>query len=252
MQFVRKDEAVESTVPVYLEQRRDWGVAFQAIKKLMADGQDTAQVFRIMRALNAGAAKKNYEKMASTVTGGRIAFERGELVAQLASSSCVAAFAPGTVGAAYRDWLGATGFSADGLADISKLDRSDDGNHPYAWMSRRSRDLHDLWHVLTGYKAEEDFGEICLVAFSYAQTGGLGWAFIASISTLKFLSKSYGRAYAAAVWEAYRMGRNAKWLLGEDYAQVLNEPLSVARARLNLRTPTKYLAIRETVSAIDA
>jgi ubiquinone biosynthesis protein COQ4 len=35
--------------------------------------------------------------------------------------------------------------------------------------------VHDIWHVLTGYRRDA-LGEACLVAFSYAQTRGLGWA----------------------------------------------------------------------------
>ncbi|RYD17889.1 MAG: ubiquinone biosynthesis protein, partial [Lysobacteraceae bacterium] len=42
--------------------RRDWRTAFDAIKKLLANGDDTTQVFRIMRALNVGNAPMNYAR----------------------------------------------------------------------------------------------------------------------------------------------------------------------------------------------
>lgn len=32
--------------------RRDWRTAFDALRKLLANGDDTGQVFRIMRSLN--------------------------------------------------------------------------------------------------------------------------------------------------------------------------------------------------------
>ena len=38
---------------------------------------------------------------------------------------------------------------------------------------------------MTGYRADESLGEAALVAFSYAQTGGLGWAFIAVAAALR-------------------------------------------------------------------
>ena len=53
-----------------------------------------------------------------------------------------------------------------------------DQQHPYAWFFRRVRDLHDVWHVLTGY-GRDALGEMCLVTFSFQETHGLGWALIA-------------------------------------------------------------------------
>src|SRR3546814_3863076 len=104
------------------------------------------------------------------------AYERVELAQRFTDKAWIAQFAPGTVGAAYREFLETTGYSADGLAEVSKIIREDELAHPYAWFGRRTRDVHDIWHVMTGYKADESLGEACLVAFSYAQVGGLGWA----------------------------------------------------------------------------
>ena len=60
--------------------------------------------------------------------------------------------------------------SAQGLADISaRINGRNLILHPYAWMGRRTRDSHDIWHVLSGYHRDA-LGEACLVAFSYAQT----------------------------------------------------------------------------------
>lgn len=221
--------------------RRDWRTAFDAIRKLLANGDDTAQVFRIMRALNVGNAPMNYARLIATEEGGRIAYDQVELAERLADKGFVAQFAPGTVGAAYRDWLAETGYSADGLAQVSKINREEDMPHPYAWMGRRVRDSHDIWHVLTGYKADESLGEACLVAFSYAQVGGLGWAFIAGAASLKSLKVTGNRLFAKAVWEGYRHGKKAKWISGEDYLPLLDEPIEAARARLGIATPHAYL-----------
>src|SRR3546814_13526122 len=114
------------------------------------------------------------------------------------SSDLIAQFAPGTVGAAYREFLETTGYSADGLAEVSKIIREDELAHPYAWFGRRTRDVHDIWHVMTGYKADESLGEACLVAFSYAQVGGLGWAWIAGAASLKSLQVTGDRT--SVVW----------------------------------------------------
>ncbi|KAK0350233.1 hypothetical protein LTR94_029856, partial [Friedmanniomyces endolithicus] len=150
--------------------RRDWRTAFDAVRRLMADADDTTQVFRIMRALNVGNAPQNYARLIATEKGGRIAYDRIELAQRFSDPAFVASFAPGTVGAAYRHFLESTGYSADGLVEVSKLEGDPEGfDHPYTWMGRRIRDTHDIWHVLTGYQADEPMGEAALVAFSFAQ-----------------------------------------------------------------------------------
>jgi ubiquinone biosynthesis protein COQ4 len=220
--------------------RRDWRTAFEAIRKLLANGDDTTQVFRIMRALNVGNAPMNYAKLIATAEGGRMAYERVELAQRLVDKAYVAQFSPGTVGAAYRHFLETTGYSAEGLAEVSRVNREEDMLHPYAWFGRRVRDTHDIWHVLTGYKADESLGEASLVAFSYAQVGGLGWALIGGAAAFKSLSVTGNTLFARAVWEGYRNGRKAKWISGEDYEKLLHEPIDAARARLGIVTPVAY------------
>jgi ubiquinone biosynthesis protein COQ4 len=221
--------------------RRDWRTAFEAIRKLLANGDDTTQVFRIMKALNVGNSEKNYARLIATEQGGRLAYDRLELTQRFTDRAWVAQFAPGTVGAAYRHFLETTGYSADGLAEVSKVIREDELAHPYGWFGRRIRDIHDIWHVLTGYKADESLGEACLVAFSYAQVGGLGWAWIGGAAALKSLKVTGNTLFARAVWEGYRNGRKARWLAGEDYEALMAEPIEAARARLGIRKPVAYL-----------
>ena len=220
--------------------RRDWKTAFEAIRKLLANGDDTTQVFRIMRALNVGAGPQGYARMISTTQGGRLATEQVELAQRLSDRAWIDTFAPGTVGAAYRHFLDTTGYSADGLVEVSKINKEEDLQHPYAWYGRRTRDVHDLWHVLTGYQADESLGEAALVAFSFAQLGGLGWAFIASAASLKSLKVTGNRLFARAVWEGYRHGRKAKWLVGEDYEALMAEPIEAVPRRLNIQEPVLY------------
>lgn len=231
-------------------EKREWGVAFRAVRKLLADPQDTPQVFIIMRALNAGEAPKNFRKLMQTPEGPRLAYERVELASQrFSDAEWLAQFGPGTVGAAYRGFLEATGFTAQGLADISNLEQREDLQpHPYAWLGRRTRDVHDIWHVLTGYSANEPGGEAGLVAFSYAQTGGLGWAAIALAAALRGIAAFKSLEVPAMIWEGYRNGRHAKWLLAEDYEALFAEPIAAARARLRIRTPGRYLALRERMA----
>jgi ubiquinone biosynthesis protein COQ4 len=241
-----------SAATVLANTKRDWRTAFRAVKTLLADPEDTVQVFKIMQALNAGTSAKNYRRLISTVEGGRIAYARVELVQELTDSAWLAQFAPGTVGAAYRAFLEKTGFSATGLEAVSKevhAERNEE--HPYAWFGRRERDIHDIWHVLTGYPANDPLGELCLVAFSYAQTKGLGWGFIALAGALKSLGEPNGSAVRAAVREGYRHGRAAHWLHNEDIEALFAEPLQDARERLNIDAPGKYRHAAAMLSGTD-
>jgi ubiquinone biosynthesis protein COQ4 len=229
-------------------ERKDWAEAFRAMRLLLSDPKDTVQVFRVMKALNGGTAARNYRRLLNTDEGGRIAYKREELVAKLTNREWLSQFAPGTVGAAYRAFLEHTGFSADGLEAINKEVKEDrEEAHPHAWFGRRERDIHDIWHTLTGYRADDPLGELCLVAFSYAQSKGLGWAFIAVMGSLKSLREPHSGAVLRAVWEGYRNGRNAHWLHNEDIDTLFAEPLDAARKRLNIPRPATYERAQERV-----
>jgi ubiquinone biosynthesis protein COQ4 len=114
--------------------------------------------------------------------------------------------------------------------------------HPVAWFGRRTRDVHDLWHVLAGY-GTDGLGEACLVAFSWPQTGGLGWAFIAAGAAVKSVTAPERHPYARAIWEGYRRGKSSLWLGQLDYAALLPQPLEAVRAGLGLAPPHVYDSI---------
>jgi ubiquinone biosynthesis protein COQ4 len=92
------------------------------LRRLLANGDDTVQVFRIMRALNADTSHRNYRRLIASLEGGRLAYERVELAPRLCDRSWIDSFPEGSVGAAYRDFLDRTGYSADGLAEVSVAD----------------------------------------------------------------------------------------------------------------------------------
>ena len=240
--------------PLNLNPRRDWKTAFHAMGQLLSDPNDTTQVFKIMRALNAGTAQKNYNRLLQTAQGGRLAYERLELIERLMNCEWLNQFAPGSVGAAYRAFLDKTGYSANGLAEIGNQVHGTTARieHPYAWFGRRMRDSHDIWHVLTGYQADDPLGELCLVAFTYAQTRGTGWGFIALMGALKSFREKGGKRVRTAVREGYRHGKEAAWLHSEDFEKLFAEPLEAARARLNIAKPEAYLRAKQAYGAMDA
>lgn len=218
--------------------------ALGALKKLIADKEDTAQVFEIMRALSGASIPKGYKKLLETPEGGRIAYRRTELAAVLDDHDALRKLPAGSVGRAYLAFVESEQLSAQGLANESAKVRDIDFEveHPMAWYGRRLRDVHDLWHVLTGY-GRDALGEASLVAFSYAQTKSLGFALIALAGAREIKRGMPGQPIYACVREAHRNGRAAAWLPGVDYEKLLAEPLEAARARLNIAPPATYRAI---------
>jgi ubiquinone biosynthesis protein COQ4 len=119
-----------------------------------------------------------------------------------------------------------------------------DAPHPVIWYSRRLRDVHDVWHVLTGYGTDA-LGEACVVSFSYGQTRNLGFAFIGLGAALEIQRENRRIPALRAVLQAWRIGRAARWLPALDYERLFAEPLEGVRERLGLRPPTVYDAVPE-------
>lgn len=223
--------------------------AFRAFRKLVRNKEDTAQVFEIMRALSGRSIGRGYNRMLKTMEGGRQAFLREELAHKLDDPVWLARFGPGTVGAAYREFREARGFTAESLADEArKVAPQVDAQHPVIWYSRRIRDIHDIWHVLTGYQTDA-LGEACVVAFSYAQTRNLGFAFIGWGAAREIQREARSVPARRAVWQAYRNGRAARWLPALDYEALFEQPLEAARMRLNIRQASVYDSVSTEILA---
>ncbi len=217
--------------------------AFRAFQKLIRDKEDTAQVFEIMRALTGRADANGYDRLLKTAEGGRQAFLRDELALKLDDPTWLGRFRAGTVGGEYRAFREARGFTADGLAEAGREVAPEiDAPHPVMWYSRRLRDVHDIWHVLTGYETDA-LGEACVVSFSYAQTGSLGFGFIGWGAAREIHRENRSIPARRAVLQAWSNGRRAQWLPGLDYEALFAEPLETARERLGIRPPTVYARV---------
>ena len=229
--------------------KRQWRIAFRALRRLLGNPDETGEVFEIMRALNPPATKRGYLRLIDNPAGARLAYERTELAGRLMDRDWLTSFAPDTVGAAYRDFVWSENLSAQGLVQESQRGlRAElvDAPSPIAWYGRRIRDVHDVWHILTGY-GRDPLGEACLVAFSYSQTRGLGWLMIALGAAVRGGSGVPGVRHA--IFEGFRHGRRSAWLPNVDYETLFTEPLEAARERLGIAPPLRY---RQVVARVRA
>ena len=223
--------------------------AWQHFRKLIADKEDTEQVFHIMAALRGrkyqGIARRFWE----TPKGKDILESKMRLVDMLDDHDSIKQFPQGTVGRCYVDFMEREGLSAAGLeAEYARFeDASINYDDVITRYGNRLRDTHDMLHILTGY-GRDALGEQCVLAFTYAQNRNLGVGFIAYAGGLEL---KYRVAKSAPIFrsvqEGYRIGNAAKNIVHEDIASLLREPLADARKRLGIAEPVTYKAAHEAM-----
>lgn len=224
--------------------------AWAHMQKLIADKEDTEQVFHIIEALNGRAFERNFWKFASRPAGQKLLQEKPYLPPLLDDHGWIRALPEGTVGRAYAEFMDREGLSAQGLVDESEKFRSKarEFDDDMMWYGNRLRDTHDLFHVLTGYNRDA-LGEASLLAFTYSQQPGLGVIFI-SFMGCRTIAKHAPKE--ARIMECFREGKRngaaAGKIIEQDIIALMHEPLDAARARLGIAKPVVY---RETLKLLS-
>ncbi len=230
------EHVAEPTAPVH--RLRDWPRAWHALRHLIDDPERTDQVFEIVRALSGDAFEHAYMRFAATPDGRRLLSERPSLLATLSDREALRAMPGGSLGRAYADFMESGNLQAGGLVEAEETanqrfddDRPTDPDREY--YGDRLRDMHDLWHVLTGYGRDEA-GESANLAFTLGQVWNLGIAAIVVASGLigpKDLSLHWQRY----LYRAWQRGRRAALLSAAPYEQLLPLPLEEVRRRLRIQ-----------------
>ena len=224
-------------------------LAMQALRRLIADPERTEDVFVILQHLSGDSLQRGYNRFAQVPA--RLPWLGHSMVEVLSDRDRLRGLPAGSLGRAYLEFVEREDLSADGLVEASEVGRGSedaavDGN---IWRyGERNRDTHDLWHVLTGY-GRDTFGEACLLGFTYAQTEDLGIGVIAFVGALKIAKETRRLGVIGAIWQGYRAGRRAAWLPGENWVDLLSEPLEALRTRLNIASPTRYREVRALITA---
>jgi ubiquinone biosynthesis protein COQ4 len=223
--------------------------AWQHFRKLIADKEDTEQVFHIIANLRGRKFQDIARGFWQTAKGKDLLESNTRLVDMLDDHDSIKQLPQGTVGRAYVDFMEREGLSAAGLeAEYARFeDASTNYDDVLTRYGDRLRDTHDMLHILTGY-GRDALGEQCVLAFTYAQNRNLGVGFIAYAGGLEL---KYRVAKSApimkAVHEGYRIGNAAKNIVHEDIAALLREPLVDARKRLGIAQPVAYRAAHEAM-----
>lgn len=215
--------------------------AVKNFRLLMKDKEDTSLVFKIYESLPSRNFMPRVEALALSEHGEYLRRTEPSLPEILDDHAELRKTPKGSLAHAYCDFMESEGLSAAGLvAESDKLGRPkyDD---LVQWFSERSRDTHDLFHVLTGY-GRDALGEQCVLLFTHGQspTQGhllIGYAGAANIRKMTWGSKA---PVMGAVMQAKRTGRGAPPMIEQPIRELLKQPIERVRTALNIPEPTKY------------
>jgi ubiquinone biosynthesis protein COQ4 len=215
--------------------------AIKNFRLLMKDKEDTSLVFKIYESLPSKDFLPRVEQLMLSEKGETLRASEPSLPEILDDHATLRKTPKGSLAHAYCDFMETEGLTAAGLvAESDRLGRPK-YNDLVQWFADRSRDTHDLFHVLTGY-GRDALGEQCVLLFTHGQspTQGhllIGYAGSANIKKMVWGSKA---PVMGAVRQAKATGRGAPTLLEQPIRELLAQPVDEVRKFLNIPEPTMY------------
>lgn len=215
--------------------------AVRNFQKLMKDKEDTAAVFKIFESLPSKDFLPRVAELALSERGEMLRSTEPNLPEILDDHAALRRTPAGSLAHAYCDFMEAEGLSAAGL--VAESDRAGRPRFPdlVEWFINRSRDTHDLFHILTGY-GRDALGEASVLLFTHGQSPSQGHLLIgyAGAANIKNMVKGSAAPVFGAVREAHRTGKGAPQLMAQPIRELLARPLDDVRAALRIPQPQQY------------
>jgi ubiquinone biosynthesis protein COQ4 len=215
--------------------------AVRNFQKLMNDKEDTAAVFKIFESLPSKDFLTRVADLSLSERGEHLRSTEPFLPEILDDHAALRRTPKGSLAHAYCDFMEAEGLSAAGL--VAESDRAGRPRYPdlVEWFINRSRDTHDLFHILTGY-GRDALGEASVLLFTHGQSPSQGHLLIgyAGAANIKKMAKGSRAPIFGAVREAHRTGKGAPQLMAQPIRQLLERPLADVRAELRIPEPDQY------------
>jgi ubiquinone biosynthesis protein COQ4 len=214
------------------------------MEALSANPDDTAQAIRAIAAMSGNSPERCFRRFRRSQQGERILREKRELYDALSDLGGLGAMPEGSLGRAIWDFYTVEQISAQGLKGASEDAVGEGGffagDDDRARFARRLREMHDVFHVLTGY-GRDVRGEIACLSFTFAQTKNTGIGYLA-LRVLRGAgwSSEMGRLIRQAFWR----GRRAEWLVDQDWEALLPLPLEQVREELGVGPAPDYEPVR--------
>lgn len=200
--------------------------AVVAYAKIVRDPNQLGEVFALADSLS---EPKVMDRLASAFRqdpmGAQALIDRKRVRVDLAA---LERLPEGTLGRTYASFMRSNGLTPDALPSL-------EGATEHEYIRAHLYETHDMWHAMTGFKADVA-GELGLQGFYAAQVDGpLATAILAAglLNTALFaIEERFERLDAITRgWEA---GRRAKPLFGFDFAAAWARPVAEVRASMGI------------------
>jgi ubiquinone biosynthesis protein COQ4 len=179
------------------------------VVRVLADSTKTHEIHRVEEITGRPRYRAIMREFARTAEGRRLMLERPELSSEHVDYDRLRALPETTLGGAYARHLDRNRITADYQAAATR--HVDDPD--MAYLMRRFRQTHDVWHALLGLGIA-GHEEVIIHWFSFGQLQLPVSMMIMTFGTVKHvvLERRWGALRRSAV-DAYRMGREAAPLL---------------------------------------
>ena len=217
-----------------------WRRALSELRALMANPNDTDRAIHFIYALGTREFERNFQRFAASAGGRALLAARPSLLAALSDRGSLASLPDGSFGRAYLAYLEGNRFEPDGLLKVqNRVQRQWEDEEAIppldplrSWFRDRSLLTHDLFHVLTDY-GTDDLGEATLLAFSLAQVGGRGQAFLTFGAAFE-VWRAIGWSWLVYDFRAWLRGRRSAWLVALPWEELLPLHLDTVRRLANV------------------
>ena len=197
----------------------------QAVIRVLGDSTKTHEIHRVEEITGRPRYRRVLRELAETPEGRWILAERPELSTAHVDYDRLRTLPASTLGGAYVRHLDTNHITADYQAAATR--HVDDPD--LAYLMRRFRQTHDVWHALLGLGIA-GHEEVVIHWFSFGQLRLPVSALIMVFGTMKHLvlEQRWGALRHSAL-DAYRAGRDAAPLLGVTWEDLWDHPLDEVR-----------------------
>jgi ubiquinone biosynthesis protein COQ4 len=202
-----------------------------AVVRVLADSTKTDEIHRVEEITGRPRYRAILRELADNPEGRRLLADRPELSSDHVDFDRLRRLPATTLGGAYVRHLDGNGITADYQAAATR--HVDDPD--MAYLMRRFRQTHDVWHALLGIGIT-GHEEVLIHWFSFGQLRLPVSALIMVFGSMKHLVlERRWAALSRSTLEAYRAGRDAAPLLPVYWEDLWEEPLERVRAAYGIR-----------------
>jgi ubiquinone biosynthesis protein COQ4 len=214
---------------------RESYVVGRAVVRVMADSTRTGEIHKVEEITGRPRYRRILDDMARAPGVDLLLRERPELCSGQVDYDALRRLPADTLGATYVRHLDDNHLSADYQA--SRATYVDDPD--LAYLMRRFRQTHDVWHALLGLGVH-GHEEVVIHAFSFGQLRLPVSAMIVLLGSLKHMVlERRWDTLRHSLREAYELGRDAAPLRGVYWERLWRDPVDEVRARHRLRALTR-------------